>query len=93
MSMSNEQNNPRRRFTAQEKVAILREHLIDKTPVQFTLNQYKIILSSGVLMRRSVRFSDKDMQSVKVASGFFSGERKTNMCCFYWAWVTISVMS
>ena len=31
--MSNERNGVRRRFTGQQKVAILREHLIDKTPV------------------------------------------------------------
>jgi len=31
--MSDEQNGVRRRFTAQEKVAILREHFIDKVPV------------------------------------------------------------
>jgi transposase-like protein len=33
MSMSDEQNGLRRRFTAQEKVAILREHLVEKVPV------------------------------------------------------------
>jgi transposase-like protein len=33
MSMSDEQNGVRRRFTAQEKVAILREHFLDKLPV------------------------------------------------------------
>jgi transposase-like protein len=31
--MSDEQDGVRRRFTAQEKVAILREHFIDKVPV------------------------------------------------------------
>ena len=31
--MSNEQEGQRRRFTAQEKVAILREHFIDNVPV------------------------------------------------------------
>jgi len=31
--MSDEQNGLRRRFTAQEKVAILREHLVEKVPV------------------------------------------------------------
>jgi len=31
--MSPEQNGVRQRFTAQEKVAILREHFIDKVPV------------------------------------------------------------
>jgi transposase-like protein len=33
MSMSDEQNGVRRRFTAQQKVAILREHLVEKTAV------------------------------------------------------------
>lgn len=40
--MSSEQNNPRRRFTAQEKVAILREHLIDKTPVSQVCDKHGI---------------------------------------------------
>lgn len=31
--MSDEQNGVRRRFTAQQKVAILREHLVEKVPV------------------------------------------------------------
>ena len=31
--MSDDQNGIRRRFTAQEKVAILREHLVEKVPV------------------------------------------------------------
>ena len=31
--MSNEQNGVRRRFTGQQKVGILREHLIEKLPV------------------------------------------------------------
>ena len=31
--MSDEQNGLRRRFTAQEKVAILRQHLVEKVPV------------------------------------------------------------
>ena len=31
--MSDEQNGLRRRFTAQEKVAILRQHLVEKEPV------------------------------------------------------------
>ena len=31
--MSDEQEGVRRRFTAQEKVAILREHLVEKVPV------------------------------------------------------------
>ena len=31
--MSDERNGTRRRFTGQQKVAILREHLIEKTPV------------------------------------------------------------
>jgi len=31
--MSDERNGLRRRFTGQQKVVILREHLIDKTPV------------------------------------------------------------
>jgi len=31
--MSDEQNGVRRRFTAQEKVAILRQHLVEKAPV------------------------------------------------------------
>jgi transposase len=33
MSMSDEQEGVRRRFTAQEKVAVLREHLVEKVPV------------------------------------------------------------
>jgi transposase-like protein len=33
MSMSDEQNGQRRRFTAQEKVAVLRQHLVEKVPV------------------------------------------------------------
>jgi transposase-like protein len=33
MSMSDEQEGVRRRFTAQEKVAILRQHLVEKVPV------------------------------------------------------------
>jgi transposase len=33
MSMSDEQNGVRRRFAAQEKVAILREHFLEKLPV------------------------------------------------------------
>ena len=31
--MSDEQNGQRRRFSAQEKVAILREHFLDKAPI------------------------------------------------------------
>ena len=31
--MNNEQNGQRRRFSAQEKVAILREHFLDKSPI------------------------------------------------------------
>jgi transposase-like protein len=31
--MNNEQNGQRRRFSAQEKVAILREHFLDKTAI------------------------------------------------------------
>jgi len=31
--MSDEQNGQRRRFTAQEKVAVLRQHLVEKVPV------------------------------------------------------------
>jgi len=31
--MSDEQEGVRRRFTAQEKVAVLREHLVEKVPV------------------------------------------------------------
>jgi transposase len=33
MSMSEERNGVRRRFTGQQKVAILREHLVEKAPV------------------------------------------------------------
>jgi transposase len=33
MSMSDERNGQRRRFAAQEKVAILREHLLDHVPI------------------------------------------------------------
>ena len=38
--MSNEQNGQRRRFTAQEKVAILREHLLDKVEVSAVCDKH-----------------------------------------------------
>ena len=38
--MSDEQEGVRRRFAAQEKVAILREHFIDKVPVSQVCDQH-----------------------------------------------------
>lgn len=42
MSMSDEQEGVRRRFTAQEKVAILREHLVEKVPVSQVCDKHGI---------------------------------------------------
>jgi transposase len=57
MSMSNEQHNPRRRFTAQEKVAILREHLIDKSPVSQVCDKHGI--NPNVFYRWQQEFFEK----------------------------------
>lgn len=40
--MSDEQEGVRRRFTAQEKVAILREHLVEKVPVSQVCDKHGI---------------------------------------------------
>ncbi|MFB3891090.1 MAG: transposase [Phycisphaerae bacterium] len=38
--MSDEQEGVRRRFTAQEKVAVLREHLVEKVPVSAVCDKH-----------------------------------------------------
>jgi transposase-like protein len=40
--MNDEQNGQRRRFSAQEKVAILREHFIDKVPVSQVCDKHSL---------------------------------------------------
>jgi len=40
--MSEEQNGVRRRFTAQQKVAILKEHLVEKAPVSQVCDNHGI---------------------------------------------------
>jgi transposase-like protein len=42
MSMSDEQENLRRRFTAQQKVAVLKEHLVEKVPVSQVCDKHGI---------------------------------------------------
>ena len=55
--MGSEHNNPRRQFTAQEKVAILREHLIDKTPVSQVCDKHRI--NPNVFYRWQQEFFEK----------------------------------
>jgi len=38
--MSDERNGQRRRFAAQEKVAVLRQHLVEKAPVSEVCDQH-----------------------------------------------------
>ena len=45
--MSDEQNGIRRRFTAQEKVAILREHLVEKVPVSQLCDRHGLSRPNG----------------------------------------------
>ena len=40
--MNDERKSVRRRFTAQQKVAILKEHLVEKTPVSQVCDQHGI---------------------------------------------------
>jgi transposase len=42
MSMSDEQEGVRRRYTAQQKVAILKEHLVEKVPVSQVCDKHGI---------------------------------------------------
>ena len=43
--MNEQQTTGRRHFTAQEKVAILREHLIDKTPISAVCDKHGLNLT------------------------------------------------
>ena len=55
--MNDERNDQRRRFTAQEKVAILREHLLDKTEVSAVCDKHG--LNPTVFYRWQQEFFEK----------------------------------
>jgi transposase-like protein len=57
MSMNEEQNGPRRRFSPAEKVAILREHFLEKVPVSQVCDKHG--LNPTVFYRWQKEFFEK----------------------------------
>jgi transposase len=57
MSMGERQNGQRRRFSAQEKVAILREHFLDKVPISQVCDRHG--LNPTVFYRWQKEFFEK----------------------------------
>jgi len=55
--MTDERNGQRRRFSAQEKVAILREHFLDKTPISQVCDKHG--LNPTVFYRWQKEFFEK----------------------------------
>jgi hypothetical protein len=72
MSMSDEQTGQRRRFAAQQKVAMLLEHFIDKVPVSQVCDTYALNLSlpriSSAGEMRPSRFDRESGDGAKVRS-------------------------
>jgi len=71
--MSDEPNGMRRRFTAQEKVAILRQHLVEKVPVSEVCDKHG--LNPTAFYRWQKEFFENGAAAFEVRQG--RGDGKT----------------